>query len=500
MNIVRRTRESPAMRVRAALPHPVIDGDGHMIEVEPILRDFLHQVAGPDMVGRFETATRGGALSPWYAASEAERRSRRLLRAPFWFLPAATADRATAMLPGLYAERLGEFGIDLAILYPTVGLLIRGMADDELRLAIIRALNTMNAEVYRDHGRRLIPAAAIPMRTPREALDEIDHCFGRLGFKVAMIDGAVRRPVPALAERHPELGPRGVYYWVDNLGLDSAHDYDPVWRRLCELGVAATVHMGSMGWGSRTSISSYVYNHIGHFAEGNETMCKGLVLGGVLHRFPDLRFGFLEGGVGWAVTLYNDLIEHWEKRNRDSIRRLDPATVDRSRLVELFRTHGDDRQRAKADLMRAGDGSLIDQRPERVEEIDEWAGSGIAAASDIRALLVERCFFGCEAEDRMVGAALNPKFNKFGARLKAMLGSDIGHWDVDDPTRVLAEAHELVENGLISSEDFADYTFRHAVELHGGQNRRFFEGTAVAAAARAVLGAAASGNNVGRHP
>ena len=38
-------------------------------------------------------------------------------------------------------------------------------------------------------------------------------------------------------------------------------------------------------------------------------------MGGVARRFPDLRIAFLEGGVGWAVNLYNQLFEHWEKRN-----------------------------------------------------------------------------------------------------------------------------------------------------------------------------------------
>src|ERR1700683_2736065 len=32
-------------------------------------------------------------------------------------------------------------------------------------------------------------------------------------------------------------------------------------------------------------------------------------------RFPSLKFAFLEGGVGWGCSLYNDLIGHWAKRN-----------------------------------------------------------------------------------------------------------------------------------------------------------------------------------------
>jgi hypothetical protein len=53
---------------------------------------------------------------------------------------------------------------------------------------------------------------------------------------------------------------------------------------------------------------------------------------------------------------------------------------------------------------------------------------------------------------------------------------------------VLPEAHELVEDGLITANDFRDFTFANAVRLWGTQNPDFFEGTAVAEAAAAVLG------------
>ena len=49
------------------------------------------------------------------------------------------------------------------------------------------------------------------------------------------------------------------------------------------------------------------------------------------------------------------------------------------------------------------------------------------------------------------------------------------------------EAHELVEDELITPDDFRDFTFTNAVRLWGQQNPRFFEGTVVAKEAAAVL-------------
>jgi hypothetical protein len=73
-------------------------------------------------------------------------------------------------------------------------------------------------------------------------------------------------------------------FWLDNLCLDSEYDYDPVWAKCVELGVTPTFHSGGMGWGSRATISNYMYNHIGHFASAGEALCKALFFGGVTRR------------------------------------------------------------------------------------------------------------------------------------------------------------------------------------------------------------------------
>jgi len=65
--------------------------------------------------------------------------------------------------------------------------------------------------------------------------------------------------------------------------------------------------------------------------------------------------------------------------------------------------------------------------------------------------------------------------NPFGAQLNAIYSSDIGHFDVIDMRDPLPEAWELVEDGLITADNFTN-----AVRLWGTQNPRFFEGTVVA--------------------
>jgi hypothetical protein len=127
-----------------------------------------------------------------------------------------------------------------------------------------------------------------------------------------------------------------------------------------------------------------------------------------------------------------------------------------------------------------------------LENLDDYAACRIERKQDLHDLFVPRFYFGCEADDRMNAWAFDRRVNPGGARLNAVFGSDIGHFDVPDMREVLPEAYELVEDGLITSDDFRDFTFANAVQLWGAGNPAFFEGTAVAKAAAAALAAAAA--------
>jgi hypothetical protein len=77
--------------------------------------------------------------------------------------------------------------------------------------------------------------------------------------------------------------------------------------------------------------------------------------------------------------------------------------------------------------------------------------------------------------------------NPFGAKLRAMLGSDISHWDVSDMREPIAESYEAVEAGRLSEADYRDFAFGNAVRFHGGMNPDFFAGTIVEAEAARLL-------------
>ena len=253
---------------------------------------------------------------------------------------------------------------------------------------------------------------------------------------------------------------------------------DRVWAKCVELGVPPTFHSAGMGWGSRTSISNYMYNHIGHFAAAGEALCKALFFGGVTRRFPTLRFGFLECGVGWACSLYADMIGHWEKRNGKAMENYNPANLNHEQLLDLYQRYGGKMVEGKLEQLRQGTGgSMLAGTKEDPATIDDWWRCGIEKPEDIKNLFVPHFYFGCEADDPMNASAFNTTVNPFGAKLKAVFSSDIGHWDVPDMTEVTEEAYELVEEGKIAEADFREFVFVNPTKLWTDMNPTFFKGT-----------------------
>jgi len=458
--------------IHARLKHPVIDADGHWIEFEPTLLDYLKQVGGPTMVDRFRQEDYLAGLRSWSRMTPEERRARRPTQPAWWGFPAKNSlDRATAMLPRLLYERMGDIGLDFAVAYPTLALFFAAIKDPEVQTAAYRAYNLMAAELFRGLGDRLIPAACIPLHTPAEALEELDVAVNQLGLKAMMMTSLMRRPVAAAQKE----GTTNRYAtWPDTLGLESEYDYDPVWAKCVDLKVVPTFHTAAQGVGTRVSYSNFVYNHIGHFAAAGEAVCKSLFMNGVTRRFPTLKFAFLEGGVGWACMLYSDLIGHWKKRNLQALDNTNPANLNLKTLTECFQRYGTESLTAHLDQLESLHHLLGD-----VEAVDDFARCGITRPADIRDLFVPNFYFGCEADDPVNAWAFQAKANPFNVKLHAIMGSDIGHFDVADMSGVLAEAHELVEDGLVAEDDFRDFVFGNPVRLWAGANADFFKGTVI---------------------
>ena len=467
-----------SQRIHAGLAHPVIDADGHYLEYHPALAGFISEEGvDPEAILTGPLALGVGTWG-YVGLDESERLRRRATRTPWWAAPSAnTLDVATATFPLLLAERMDEIGLDFAVMYGSSSLVYPLIKHDKTRRAVCRAVNRYAADAFSDHADRMTPAAVIPMNSPEEAIEMLEFAVGELGLKAAMIAGLVEREI-----EDPKGGAYNV--WWDTLGLDSTYDYDPFWKRCLELGVSPACHSSSMGIGLRRSTSTYMYNHIGHFAAAGEAFAKSLFFGGVTERFPGLRIGLLEGGVHWAVGLYADLLSRWEKRNSKAVMNYDPKRLDTRLFEELAAKYGGRlTERGRADENRAH--HPTDNRANRWAAdgpFDDFAALSIEGPEQLRDRFVPNFFFGCEADDPMTATAFDRHRNPLGASLNAMFSSDIGHWDVPDMTEVLAEAYENVEKGWLDAQQFRDFVFGNVLRFYTDTNPDFFRGTVVEAA------------------
>ncbi len=470
--------QTKAAKVRKLVDHPIIDADGHLVELGPLLDDelvaALEETGGRTLRDRYLASQ----VKPFDTSTALSDRSDPRVRDQWLAMPSwwgwqtrNVKDRATAHLPRLLYERLDEMGIDLTLLYPSTVLALLDLEDVELGAALARAANRWLARIFRPYRDRIVVGGIVPMSNPTVAIAELEYAVKELGLKTVVVTGYARRRLA------------GGQIRLDTFGLDSEYDYDPLWARCVELGVAPLSHSSHLHTRVARSISNYVYNHIGALSASHESLAKSLFLGGVTRRFPGLRFGFLEGGVAWACSLYADLLGHWSKRNCENILDLDPDRLDVDELMRYMERYGDGAVRSRLDEIRR----FFARPAARPATLDEFARAEIRRAEDIRDRFVPNFHFGCEADDPLVAWAFKAKVNPMGARLRAMMGSDISHWDVPDMTEPVADAYGLVERGLITEEDFREFTFLNAVRLHAGMNPRVFEDTVCAKAVAQAL-------------
>jgi predicted TIM-barrel fold metal-dependent hydrolase len=398
-----------------------------------------------------------------------------------WHVPASNEYYATVTSPKRYHERLGEAGIDFAVLYPTMGIALLQLLDDEQRVTLCRLYNEFMAEQYRPYGDRFTVAALVPMNTPDEAVGALEH-IKSLGAKVGIIASHVHRPVPGVPMagddewadvRVPEWETRG---WVDTFGIDSEYDYDPVWAKAIELQLPLSAHTAGIGASDRASISNFVFNQIGHFAAAGGALAKSLFLGGVTSRFPELRVALLEGGAAVGVEVYIGLVATWKKRGGEAIAKLNPENLDKELVKKLLVEDNPKLASYSPEQLTGGNAGMTRAR-------DDFAAVGITSVEQLRDRFCTNFYWGCEADDPLVGLAFDSRVTPLGARLPAMFASDLGHWDVPDFDEPLEEAYELVEREILDADQLREFVFTNPLRFYSSLDPTFFDGTTVEQAA-----------------
>ena len=201
--------------------------------------------------------------------------------------------------PDTQVEAMDKEGVDAAVLFPTRGLFAHAKEydDDGLAAAISRAYNDWLADFCAYRPDRMFGAAMVPAQAVGAAVEEARRAKRDLGFKAIFL-----RPNPVKGRN-----------WHDRT-------YDPLWAECEKLGLAVGFHEGvpcalPVAMADRflvDDVDTWTTEHVACHPVEQMYACLSMVAGGVCHRFPALRVGFLEGNCSWAPFWLWRMDEHWE--------------------------------------------------------------------------------------------------------------------------------------------------------------------------------------------
>ena len=229
-------------------------------------------------------------------------------------------------------------GVDAEVLFPNKGLTVWATPDADFSHAMCRAYNDWAWETFADFNDRLAPMACLAPAALEKTIAEIDRC-AKLGF------------------RGLSLPCKPVWGAPDHTALNyNLPEFDDLWACIQDVDLPITFHV-STGRDPRTSRGNggAVINYAVHSLAPTMEPIANLCASGVIDRYPKIRFGTIEAGIGWVAWALGALDEAYRKHHmwvRPKLSRL-PS--------EYFRTNGfASFQEDKAGLDLAREHGLVD--------------------------------------------------------------------------------------------------------------------------------------------
>jgi uncharacterized protein len=305
----------------------VIDADGHIEELDfDSWIDDLPEALRP-FAPHYETDPTGHRVamigSQRWRAQDANLNAR--TPAGSWSHREGMAD------PHKRIPDMDQMGIGISVLYGgSIFKVVGIVADPQVALAYCQRYNDRLAAYCMPYSERLKGVAAIPTLDPQASVTELRRAVVDLGM------------VGALLPTHEH-----------GRTLDDPA-FHPIYEEAGRLNVPLCVHLH---WPINPSVDHF-HNHIVRHTFAGEGVMFALgdiVIGGVLEDFPQLKFVFLEVGVGWLPYVMERLDSRYEllphlapkltMRPSDYVRgqRLffaaDPAELTLPTVVELVGSH-----------------------------------------------------------------------------------------------------------------------------------------------------------------
>ena len=252
-----------------------IDADGHVVESDAELLDFLP----------LPYRGRQDLLSfPFFPTLDGfHRQARRVADGKGRYVAKGSL--------GEWQQFLDEDDIAWSVLYPTAGLTFGLIKDQAWACAIASGYNNYLYEKFLEKESRLKGMALIPLQSVPDAVTELRRAVQDLGMVGAIL--------PAVGIREPFGSER----------------YFPVYEAAQELGALLTVHAApTQGIGLDMFDTLIEVRTLSHgFAQ--MIQMTSMIYNGVFDRFPKLTVAYAEAGCGWVPYLMERMDMEYEHRS-----------------------------------------------------------------------------------------------------------------------------------------------------------------------------------------
>lgn len=204
-------------------------------------------------------------------------------------------DQAGADPAGRAAD-MARDGVDAEIIFPNKGMGMWATPDTAFAGAQCQVWNDWAHETFAGWDNQ-IPVACIATGDLDGAMAEIRRCAD-LGFTILTLPS---QPLPGGS--------------IDHLAYNMPH-FDPMWSLIQDTDMTITFHiLNSKDVRASKGHGDVVINYISQALTPTIEPVVALCASGVLERFPKLRFGAFEAGIGWVPWLLDTMDETYRKHH-----------------------------------------------------------------------------------------------------------------------------------------------------------------------------------------
>ena len=255
----------------------IIDADGHVMELDEQLAAYIgppyDELEWHRSYGFWPGLTADGYL--------------RSLRKPGGWVGQGSGPDAQDWLRFLDIN-----SIERTILYPTQGLTHGFIRDPEWGVALARAYNDWLHDRFMRVSPRLVGVALLPVQDVGAAVAELRRCVTELGMPGAVL--------PAV---------------IHGARLVAGPEFDPLWAAAEELDVPISTHGGTtLALGLEGIGANFTVGHLLEHPFAQMRQLGAMVFEGVFERFPRLRYGCLECGIGRVPYFMDRMDEELERK------------------------------------------------------------------------------------------------------------------------------------------------------------------------------------------